>query len=270
MKNIQIQQLLEQLEAQELDRKPVVVAYGLMNSGKSSLLNMLTNHVEEEFFKTADIRETVANKAFEGDRYIYLDTPGLDADAADDAAASAGADQADIVLFVHQPQGALEEKEMVFLGQLAASFGQFGAQHIVIVLTKKEKEVAAKIDEIEQRIRQQCERAIGYAPQIFQVSNKRYQNGILNGKDALVAHSHIPIVLEYLNHMAGRAAEPRAQRALAKISTLLAAIEKAEQKLGDKKRRVCARIVEGFSCFNQQIEELHTFLDASASEFKRI
>lgn len=270
MKNTKIEQLLGQIEEQDLGRKPVVVAYGLMNSGKSSLLNMLTGHVGQDFFKTADVRETVENKAFEGDRYIYLDTPGLDADAADDAQAAAGVDQADVVLFVHQPQGELEANELTFLCELGASFGSYGAQHIAIVLTKKEKETAAKIDEIEQRIRQQCERALGYAPQIFQVSNKRYQNGLLNGKDALVMHSQIPAVLAYLNEMAGCANAPRVQRAQVKIDALLDEVEKAEQKLLTEKERVCARIIGGFSSFNRQIEELHSFLDLSASDFQRI
>ena len=78
--------------------KSVIVTWGLMNAGKSSLLNMLTQHIEQEFFKTNDFRETTEVCAYEADQYIYLDTPGLDANAADNLEALKGIKKADIVL----------------------------------------------------------------------------------------------------------------------------------------------------------------------------
>ncbi len=56
---------------------PVIVTWGLMNAGKSSLLNMLTKHIEQEYFKTNDFRETAVISAYETDQLTYLDTPGL-------------------------------------------------------------------------------------------------------------------------------------------------------------------------------------------------
>jgi superfamily I DNA/RNA helicase len=53
-------------------RKPTIVAYGLMNAGKSFLMNMLTQHVHQEFFKTNDVRETVVNARYEGSECVFL------------------------------------------------------------------------------------------------------------------------------------------------------------------------------------------------------
>lgn len=37
--------------------KPTIVVWGLMNAGKSYLLNMLSEHIENPYFKVAKIRE---------------------------------------------------------------------------------------------------------------------------------------------------------------------------------------------------------------------
>lgn len=270
MKKTLLRRQFEEITARERYTKPVIVAYGLMNSGKSSLLNMLTGNVEQEFFKTNDIRETVENKEFESGNYVYLDTPGLDADDQDDVHAKSGVDQADVVLFVHQPQGELEASEVNFLRKLTLSFGEYATQHIVIVLTKMEKEEAEKIDLIEQRIRHQCEAEIGFPPTIFQVSNKRYQTGVLKGQQTLITLSYMPELMTYLERLAYTATAPRVRRTLGEITVLQRAVEKAEQNMRSEKSRLRSQISHGFLSFNQQVEQLHTFLDASASDFKRI
>ncbi|MEY8689774.1 MAG: GTPase, partial [Leptothrix sp. (in: b-proteobacteria)] len=190
---------VEQLSTRHADNKSIVVVYGLMNAGKSFLLNMLTQHIEEEFFKTNDIRETAKVKKFESEKYVYLDTPGLDANEADDAQAKFGASQADIVLFLHQPQGELEANEVKFLKEIKQSFGNCAESNIILVLSKIEKEEPAKINLIEEKIRSQCVREIGFSPKVFQVSNKRYQMGIIKHKDGLIAESHIKSLIQHLS-----------------------------------------------------------------------
>lgn len=266
--SIQIQ--FEKIKTRELNTKPVVVAYGLMNSGKSSLLNMLTENVEPEFFKTNDIRETIENKGFEGERYIYLDTPGLDANNEDDNYAESGVNQADIVLFVHQPQGELEANEIEFLRKLLSSFGEYASQHIIIVLSKMEKEEAEKIQAIERRIHQQCQTELGFSATIFQVSNKRFQAGILKSQQALISRSNIPELAAHLARLAATATAPRARRAMREIDVLLHEVEQAEQQLRADKSQLRSQISHAFARFNHQIEHLHTYLDVSASDFKRL
>jgi 50S ribosomal subunit-associated GTPase HflX len=74
-----LKKICDELTSNAPPEKPVIAACGLMNAGKSYLLNMLTQHIEQEYFKTADQRETTSNKKLETEQYIYLDTPGLDA-----------------------------------------------------------------------------------------------------------------------------------------------------------------------------------------------
>ena len=101
----QLEQRLAQLKQRSKQKKPVVAVCGLMNAGKSFLLNMLSQHFDREHFKTADQRETAEIKRLETNDFIYLDTPGLDANNTDDLLAKQGIGSADIVLYVHQPRG---------------------------------------------------------------------------------------------------------------------------------------------------------------------
>ena len=59
------------LVANSTPSKPVIAVCGLMNAGKSYLLNMLTQQIDQEYFKTADQRETTTNKTLETEQYIY-------------------------------------------------------------------------------------------------------------------------------------------------------------------------------------------------------
>lgn len=45
--------------------KPVIAVWGMMNAGKSYLLNMLTHHYNAEYFPTNDVRETAELRLFE-------------------------------------------------------------------------------------------------------------------------------------------------------------------------------------------------------------
>ncbi|MDZ4189227.1 MAG: GTPase [Hydrogenophaga sp.] len=265
-----IKEKLNHISNRNVDDRPTVVAYGLMNAGKSFLLNMLTQHIEEEFFKTNDIRETAEIKKFESEKYVYLDTPGLDANQADDAHAQFGASQADVVLFLHQPQGELEANEVKFLKALKQSFGSFAESNIILVLSKIEKEEQAKIDLIEDRIKTQCTQEIGFSPKVFQVSNKRYQTGVIKHKDGLIAQSHINSLIEHLDLVALNAGKVRAQRSLTEVEALLQMIESKEQLLRSKRQNLKDGISKAFSIFNAQTAALRDFLEDSSSEYRNI
>lgn len=265
-----IQEKLNFISNKNVDNRPIIVAYGLMNAGKSFLLNMLTQHIEDEFFKTNDIRETAEIKKFESEKYVYLDTPGLDANEGDDVQAQFGVDQADIVLFLHQPQGELEANEIKFLKELKRSFGSYAESNIILVLSKIEKEEQAKIDLIENRIKTQCVQEMGFSPKVFQVSNKRYQTGVIKHKDGLIAQSHINSLMEHLDLMALNAGKVRAQRSLTEVGALLQMIESKEQLLRNKRQNLRDGIIKAFSIFNDQIDALGGFLEDSSSEYRNI
>lgn len=250
--------------------KPIIAVCGLMNAGKSYLLNMLTQHIEQEYFKTADQRETTANKKLETEHYIYLDTPGLDANTHDDAMAHQGIDEADIVLFVHQPQGELDASELAFMRQLKGRFGKSAKHSIAIVISKIDKEPAAKIDAIDKEIQKQCQEKLGTAFTTFQISNTRYKTGISQQKNGLVQASHIDALLQHLKKITPKIHQARQNKLAASIEALTAEIDQLTQGLRDEKTAIQQRISGQFADFNAQMELLQAFLSESASNFKKI
>lgn len=258
------------LGAYSAPKKPVIAVCGLVNTGKSYLLNMLTQHIDEEYFKTADQRETTATKRLETEQYIYLDTPGLDANAQDDAIAQQDIAEADIVLFVHQPQGELDSSELAFLRQLKDRFGKSAKHSITIVISKIDKESASKIDAIDQEIQKQCQENLGTLFTTFQVSNTRYKTGISQQKNGLIQASHIEALVQHLNKATPKIHQARQSKLAASIEALMAEIDTLTQELRDEKAAIQQGISEQFSYFNAQVEQLQVFLSESASEFKKI
>lgn len=258
------------LSASSAPSKPIIAVCGLMNAGKSYLLNMLTQHIDQEYFKTADQRETTANKKLETEHYIYLDTPGLDANAKDDAMAHQGIDEADIVLFVHQPQGELDTSELAFLRQLKDRFGKSAKHSIAIVISKIDKEPQAKIDAIDKEIQNQCKEKLGTVFTTFQISNTRYKTGMSQQKNGLVQASHIDALLQHLKKTTPKIHLARQNKLAATIEALLTEIDTLTQELRDEKAAIQQHISEQFSDFNAQMEQLQAFLSESASNFKKI
>lgn len=270
MKSQALQSRLDSLLKEKEEIRPVIVAYGMMNAGKSYLLNMLTGHLEQEFFKTNDIRETVDVARYDDAGCDWLDTPGLDADEEDDRRAQHGVRSGDIVLFVHQPQGELEAKELAFLGRLRASLDAQAARNIVVVLSKADKEAADKIGQIEQRIAQQCTDLLGFAPRIFRVSARRHRDGSIKGQQALVAAAGVDVLAAHLRELAADVRAVRAQKRLSYIDELLAQVGEARAAALAERSRLHASVVAAFAAYNEGMAQLRRFLDESASDYKRI
>ncbi|QNA89306.1 hypothetical protein G4G28_14030 [Massilia sp. Dwa41.01b] len=248
----------------------MIAACGLMNAGKSYLLNMLTMHLEQEFFRTADIRETAENAHFESDRYTYLDTPGLDANALDDEEAWSGLKQADVVLFVHQPQGELEAVEADFLRTLAAARGSDAGASILVVLTKADKARPDDLDAIEARIRRQCADELGFEAQVWRVSGKRYRTGLLEGEPALVAASGMDALIAQISTVAATVQAIRARKALAEARALLEEVAQAEQRTALRRQGLRNEVVTAFAAFNGEAGRLRAFLDDAATRYTHI
>lgn len=263
-----IEERLNKVLSRNSKRKPTVVVYGLMNTGKSYLLNMLTNNIESEFFKTNDIRETAELKKFESDSYIYIDTPGLDANVGDDKLAYLGADEADIVLFVHQPQGELEDKEIKVLEAIGKSFGNYAEDNIVIVITKIEKESQDKIDAIESKIKYQCLTMLGFSPEIIQISNIRYHKGAINSQDKLIKLSNINILSQHMQSISIEGV--RAQRIKCDLDEIYEDANRHETSLKSTKNEMQVEIRSQFSVFIEGVKSLKEFIKKSNNVFEKL
>lgn len=160
----------EQMARNAVDALTKIVVYGLLNSGKSTLLNVLTGHFEQEYFATGDYRVTTANKIFEKDQVIYIDTPGIDGAVADDETAASGKSYANIILFVHGAGKELEREEIELLTELKEHFGDNFSRSVLLVLSRKDSLEDKDLDVLKDKIRQQCMELLSSELKILPVS----------------------------------------------------------------------------------------------------
>lgn len=247
--------------------KPVIAVWGMMNAGKSYLLNMLTHHYNAEYFPTNDVRETAELRQFHGESYIFLDTPGLDAHDADDQVAMDGAAKADVVLFVHQPKGELEKIELDFLKQLKESFGVYAEKNIVLVISKADAESLDKIVQIEQKVLEQCHLHLGFAPESFLISGTRFHKGIQQHKDGLVKASHLQELKQHIETLGIDVRTVREERIRQAQNRLLLDIAAAEEALNDEKLQLEDDLYWNFARFNDAMLSFDLSMTLKRAEY---
>lgn len=240
-------ELADVLSIKDKGGKPIVATWGLMNAGKSYLLNMLTEHIDDEYFKVNDIRETATLKECEMGECIFLDTPGLDANHADNMQALKGAAKADVVLFVHQLQGELEAVEIEFLQELRASFDEYASENIIMIFSKIDKESQDKVDQIQSRVLEQCQEYLGFSPVCFQVSNTRYKKGVQEHKDGMVRASHIDELKQHLYQNAlSNVKKVRMTRQVSAIRAITEELAVMDQEIRKYQAQIAEPTIEAF------------------------
>ena len=252
------------------EQKPVVAVWGLMNAGKSYLLNMLTDHFGEEYFKTNDFRETAEIKKYESNQIIYLDTPGLDANEADNLEAIRGVARADVVLFVHQPQGELEQIELNFLHSLKNSFGEYAEKNIVLIISKTDKEDEEKIQQIEMRMLEQCEKLLNFKPVIFQISNTRFHKGMNEHKAGLTQASHIFELSAFIQKIAAHSQGINRQRTQLELNNLSDEVAELVEQLCNKKEQRIRQLKKEFNEFNHVADDLRKYITDSRKRYSSL
>ena len=123
------------------DGKFRIVNAGMMNPGKSTLLNALLG--KPEVFKTADVRETTEVKSVSWDSNVILsDTPGFrSAIIEDDCEALSALRSADLILFVHNIAiGGINKAELDILVELKEIIGEIEfASRVLLVNTRSDE-----------------------------------------------------------------------------------------------------------------------------------
>ena len=175
---------------------------GLFSSGKSMLFNALLDRTVEERFKVGAVSTTKKGDREKMNAYVeIIDTPGINANDADDNEAFHSLMEADIILMVHNIKtGMLDKCEHDWLRQISGEMDKEEIfKRIVFVCTwideagtKEDKE--KKINEIKRQLQEILKIDI----QIWEVSSKRYYTGKEKNKPELAHASKIPQLREYL------------------------------------------------------------------------
>lgn len=175
-----------------------IVVCGLMNAGKSALLNALTDHLDPELFETRAVRCTMDLQSVEHEGFVYADTPGIDFSEKDDQLAWLGLATADIILFAHNMQiGALEAVEIDFLKALRKRRPDTELC-LMVVLTHADS-ASEQLDRRVKAIDSMLD-TIFEAPRALAVTSfTRYRKGTLQAKPALVQHSGIGMLREQIH-----------------------------------------------------------------------
>lgn len=191
----------EKVDEIEKDVQDVhIINAGIMNHGKSSVFNSL---LDKEHFAVEDIRTTVeANKVLWEDNVYLVDTPGLQADSADDIEAYSAYRKANMIVFVHTVNvGELHAEELKAINTMKKLFqsDEFFWKHFCLVLTAAESEATDNLSNIKDKILWDIDKECGGRDfKTFMVSNVGYWKGKKEKKDKLIELSNIPELRVFL------------------------------------------------------------------------
>lgn len=167
---------------QELQRRaahsvPHVICTGIYNAGKSTLLNALTG---TDYFPTGDIPTTKELSTLTLEDYVYIDTPGLNAQEEDDQVAQAALRDADIILFVSNMQnGGLTLSESYWLRHLQELLGNRTEERLIFVLSQCGRLEDSEISNVEEKFRADVCSVLGYTPQtLFCIDTLIWEEGV--------------------------------------------------------------------------------------------
>lgn len=188
-------------------QKLYIINAGRMNHGKSSLFNSLLG---KPVFAVEDIRTTRKQQEADFDKDVILvDTPGLEADQSDDAAAFNAYKRANLIVFVHSVKtGAVEGEEIrnIQLMEKEAPSSEYFWKHFILVLTSIDEYSADEADQAQMKkietaslenIKKACGRE-GFP--VFCVSNTRYSKGLEKQNSKLMELSGVKELKGFINN----------------------------------------------------------------------
>lgn len=167
-----------------------IMVYGVYNAGKSTLINALLG---QELAAVADVPETARVQGYRWGDFVVLDTPGIDAPLEHEEITREQLIQSDIVIFVVNPLGVVEEeKTLNVLLELVLA-----GKKIFLVLNCKNRfdpiDLARIKNELRERIQQKAgnRQVLGNIP-IVEVNARSALKAKLENKQNLLNSSGFP------------------------------------------------------------------------------
>lgn len=183
-----------------------VVNTGMVSSGKSSLFNILIDSTEEERFPTGAARTTKLADYYDYKNISFIDTPGIDVRNEDDALAFSTIMESDIIIMVHNIRtGPINRSEAEWLDKIVAGMkdAEMCKSRLIFVCTWKDtRQKDEDYQDIISDVKNMVFDIVGTEIPFFDVSVKKYLNGVSKNKQVLVESSGIPELRDYLEKYA--------------------------------------------------------------------
>lgn len=232
--NTQYSEIASKLDklVDDLSHKPGkafrVTCAGVYNSGKSSLLNALT---DSEHFQVGDVPTTATIDELTVDGLTYVDTPGLNANDMDNATAVKAFKDADLIIFVSNIiNGGLNSAEAKYLTALSEILG--GKDNLrrqtLFVMSNLHQTSNEQAPEISAEHRSNIEKTFGFAPEdIMLYDAVTYKTGVSSNQKALINASGIPALKKKISERAKAVAGSTAEITGDRISSSEAALSES-------------------------------------------
>ncbi|MDD6169493.1 MAG: 50S ribosome-binding GTPase [Lachnospiraceae bacterium] len=183
-----------------------IVNTGMVSSGKSSLYNVLIDSIESEHFPTGAARTTTMSSYYDVKNISYIDTPGIDVRAEDDSLAFNTVMEADIIMMIHNiNMGPLVRSEMEWLERIVEKMSSIEACKSRLIFVCTWKDTIEKDDDYQDIIvdvKNAVFNIVGAEIPFFEVSVKKYLDGVKKNKEVLAQNSGIYELKSYLEQYA--------------------------------------------------------------------
>lgn len=274
----QIAKIANLIKSRE-NSQPAIICIGLLNAGKSSLLNALVGDIENATFATSDIRETKKNKILIANGVTYIDTPGLDATTEDTKHVYDVIVKADIILFAHNiNSGELDPTEINFLKDITQDWedAKTFLENTIFVLTRKdelgiEKENIA-ILEVTNKIKHQVQEIFKSQPVIIALSSETYVAAIKSNETLLMKDSNFTelkrYIEKYIKNNRKLMYKNKGYRIEAGISELTSIVMEHRQGLFEEKIKLINESEQSVFLLKQDLKKFNEILKEKENIYK--
>lgn len=236
---------LRAIQKKQKDNTVKIVNTGMVSSGKSSLYNTLINS-NEEYFPTGAARTTTKANYFDYNNISYVDTPGIDVRSEDDALAFSTIIECDIIIMIHNIRtGPLNRSEVDWLKQITKGMSSIEMCKSRIIFVASWKDTREKEDgytELIENLKKQVFEIIGTKIPFFEVSVKKYQQGVAKGKDILIKNSGVQELKNYIEKYAAEYLEKKKAINNEEYETIIKEIKTILKNERDKKMKETQKI----------------------------